>query len=154
MVREQSLLRDVPAALLAGLAGTAAITLSQMLEQKLSGREESRTPAKGAERATGVEPESDAAEARLSNVTHWAYGTGLGASLVALRRVDEPARSALFFAGVWGLALALESFANPEEPVTEWGAQALATDLGHHIVYAGAATLAFALLQRATARDD
>lgn len=130
------------------------MTLGQLLEQKFTGREASRTPARGFERATGMEPEDDASEERLSYATHWAYGTSLGPGLLVLRQVDEPARTALFFAGVWSLALALESFANPDEPVTQWGARALAVDLGHHVIYAGATSLAFALLQRATGRDD
>lgn len=151
---ELSLLRLAPAALLAGLAGTAVMTLGQALEQKLTGREDSRTPAKGVERATGVEPDTDRGEERLSTLTHWTYGTALGAGLLALREVDEPARAALFFGGVWGLALVLESFANPDQPATEWSAAALATDVGHHIVYAGAAAAVFALAERALSRQD
>lgn len=148
------LARDLPLALLAGLAGTAAMTLGQKVEQAFTQREDSRTPAKGVERATGVEPEDDASEARLSNATHWTYGTALGAGLLALRGLDEPARTGAFLAGVWGLALALESFANPDEPATEWSAQALATDFGHHLVYAGAATLGYGLLRRGAGRHD
>jgi hypothetical protein len=64
--------------LLAGLAGTTAMTISSTIEAKASGRGASTTPAQAAERVLGVEPRDEKAEKRLNNLVHWAYGTGWG----------------------------------------------------------------------------
>jgi hypothetical protein len=56
--------------LFAGVAGTAAMTVSSTLEMKLSGRPASQTPAEAAEKVLQVEPESEDTEARFSNLVH------------------------------------------------------------------------------------
>lgn len=70
---------DFGKGLFAGVAGTAAMTVSSTLEMKLSGRAASETPAEAAEKVLDVEPEDDDAEARFSNLVHWGYGTAWGA---------------------------------------------------------------------------
>jgi hypothetical protein len=67
---------DFGKGLFAGLAGTAAMTVSSTLGMKLSGRPASQTPAQAAEEVLGVEPKDE--EARFSNLVHWGYGTGWG----------------------------------------------------------------------------
>jgi hypothetical protein len=62
----------------AGVAGTAAMTVSSTLEMKLSGRGVSQTPAHAAEEVLNVQPEDEESEARFSNLVHLAYGTGWG----------------------------------------------------------------------------
>lgn len=146
-------LRSVASALAAGLAGTATMTLAQMIEQSVTGREDSQLPAKGVERATGVEPATGQGEKQLSTATHWLFGTSLGTGLLLVKGLDEPARTAAFFVGAWSLGMALSSFANPDEPVTEWTAAQFATDGLHHLVYATAATLAFRGIESALAAD-
>jgi hypothetical protein len=87
-------LGDVAAAvgkgLFAGVAGTAAMTVSSTLEAKLSGRGASLTPAQTAEKVLGVKPVDDEAEARFSNLVHWGYGTGWGSvrGLLAATRIS------------------------------------------------------------------
>src|SRR5947199_3176934 len=62
--------------LLAGFCGTAAMTLSATLEEKLRGREPSTAPADAAAKVLGIRAfESDAAKSRFSNAVHWSYGT-------------------------------------------------------------------------------
>lgn len=126
----------VPVALLAGMAATAAMTLGQMIEQRFTDREESRTPAQGIERATGVEPATDEGESQLNNAAHWLYGTAVGLTLLSAQNLSEPARTASLFAGIWGLGVAMESFANPDAPVTQWTARQIGIDGLHHLVYA------------------
>ena len=48
---------DFGKGLFAGVAGTAAMTVSSTLEMKLSGRPASQTPAEAAEKVLQVEPE-------------------------------------------------------------------------------------------------
>jgi hypothetical protein len=67
---------DFGKGLFAGVAGTAAMTVSSTLEMKLSGRPASQTPADAAEKVLQVEPEDEDSEARFSNLVHWGYGTG------------------------------------------------------------------------------
>jgi hypothetical protein len=59
----------------AGVAGTAAMTLSSTIEMKVRGRPASSTPAQAAAKVLGVEPVDEKAKARFSNIVHWGYGT-------------------------------------------------------------------------------
>ncbi len=65
--------------LFAGAAGTAAMTVSSIVEMKLRGRPPSTTPAKAVETVLEREPRSEQAEQRFSNLVHWGYGTAWGA---------------------------------------------------------------------------
>ncbi len=63
----------------AGLAGTAAMTISSTIEAKLRRRQFSTAPAKAATKALGIETFEDGeAYAKFSNLVHWGYGTGWG----------------------------------------------------------------------------
>lgn len=62
---------DFGKGLFAGVAGTAAMTVSSTLEMKLSGRAASETPAEAAEKVLDVEPKDEGAEERFSNLVHW-----------------------------------------------------------------------------------
>jgi hypothetical protein len=131
--------------LAAGAAGTAAMTLSQALEQRVRGksRRDTETAASVAENVTGQEAETEAGREATSSSLHWLYGTGLGAALVPLESVSEPYRSLTFLGGVYGAGLALESVANREDAPSKRSATDFGTDFVHHLVYAGAATLAY-----------
>jgi hypothetical protein len=146
-------------ALAAGAAGTAAMTLSQALEQRLTDRRRPKTAASVAENVTGVEAETKEGREATSSSLHWLYGTGLGAALVPLEQVDEPYRSMTFLGGVYGAGLALESLADRNDAPSRRSATEMGTDFVHHLVYAGAATLAYNGLKSAffsgeTSRDD
>src|ERR1043165_7841240 len=91
----------------AGLAGTAAMTVSSTLEAKLRGRSFSTAPAKAATRALGIETFDDGeAYARFSNLVHWGYGTGWGVARGILRAIGLGPRAATpaHFALIWGSA--------------------------------------------------
>lgn len=64
--------------LVAGMAGTAAMTVSSTLEARLRGREPSTTPARAASKVLRVAPVDEQGERRFNNVVHWGYGTGWG----------------------------------------------------------------------------
>ena len=72
--------------LVAGFAGTAAMTVSSTLEAKLRGRPGSSAPADAAAKVLGIQGfATDAAKERFSNLVHWGYGTGWGAARGLLR---------------------------------------------------------------------
>jgi hypothetical protein len=56
----------------AGVAGTAAMTLSSTIEMKVRGRPASSTPAQAAAKVLGVQPVDEESEALFSNLVHWA----------------------------------------------------------------------------------
>ena len=136
---------------IAGVAGTAAMTVSSTVEAKLRGRPFSTAPAKAAARALGIETfEDGAAYARFSNLVHWSYGTGWGVARGILRTfgLGPCLATPVHFAVLWGSALYTLPKYEVAPPVTEWGAEDVAIDVLHHLVYVSAAALAFELLER------
>ena len=72
--------------LVAGFCGTAAMTLSQQIEMKLSGREPSTGPGDMVASLLGVEPKGQKERETFSNLVHWTWGTlwGLPRGLISL----------------------------------------------------------------------
>ena len=93
--------------LVAGFAGTAAMTLSSTLEAKPRGRAPSSAPARATAKALGItEFEDDIARARFNDLSHWGYGTGWGVlrGLLAATGMSPKAASALHGAAIYGAA--------------------------------------------------
>jgi hypothetical protein len=134
--------------LLSGLAGTLVMTLGQKAEMRLTKREPSEVPAEAVETITNTPAPDARQQAQLSTAAHVAFGTSLGLGLVALSKLPEPARGVAFFAGAWGAGTALITGLGLADRPTQWGAQKLAIDLGHHAVYAASAAASFAGLRR------
>jgi hypothetical protein len=136
---------------LAGFAGTAAMTASSTIEAKLRGRPFSTAPAKAATRALGIETFDDGeAYARFSNLVHWGYGTGWGVARGIMRAFGLGPRAATgaHFATLWGSALYTLPKYEVAPPVIDWAAEDVAIDVFHHLVYVSATALAFELLDR------
>ncbi len=146
----ETVLTNVGHGLIAGIAGTAVMTVAQVIEMKLSGREPSVVPAKAIEKLSGVQPSNQATEQRLSNLTHWMYGTSWGAvrGLLSSAGVNHLAATGLHFGAVWGAALLLLPALELSPPATQWSRKTVLKDALFHAVYAGAAGLAFAALVR------
>jgi uncharacterized membrane protein YagU involved in acid resistance len=134
--------------LVAGVAGTAAMTLSSTLEARLRGREFSTAPAKAAQKLLGIkEFTTPAAEARFSNLVHWGYGTGWGVARAVLGRLLGPkAADAAHFGAVWGSALVMLPALDVAPPAWTWGAEEVAIDVFHHAVYVTTTGIAYDLL--------
>ncbi len=134
--------------ILAGLAGTAAMTASSTIEMRLRGRPPSMTPALAAEAVLGIEPDSPEAEARLSDVVHWSYGAAWGLPAVVLHalRLRGPLAAGAHFGLMWGSALVLLPGLRVVPPASEWGSEEIAIDAIHHAVYAFATTLVYEVL--------
>jgi hypothetical protein len=141
--------RTIGKGVVAGLAGTAAMTVSSTAEAKLRGRAFSKAPAKAAEKVLGIKQfESPRDEARFSDLVHWGYGTGWGVARALLRelglgpRLSTPAH----FLAIWGSALVTLPSLDVAPPVYLWEGEDIAIDVFHHLVYVTATATAYELL--------
>lgn len=136
--------------LVAGLVGTAVMTVVQTIEMKVRDREPSTAPAEAVKKLFGVEPRDEQAEQRLAQVVHFAYGTAWGGvrgllDVAGLGRVGGPIAH---FLAVWGAAGVMLPALDLAPPPTEWSKEELATDALHHAVYAAATSATYAWLDR------
>jgi hypothetical protein len=134
--------------LLAGVAGTAVMTMVTTIEMNVRGREASSAPSDAAGKVLGVQPRNPQGRARFSNVVHWAYGTAWGGArgLLAATGVKGPGADAAHFAVVWGSALVMLPALNVAPRPDKWGWDELALDAFHHIVYSAATGIAYRLI--------
>ena len=131
--------------LLAGLAGTAAITISQMIEMRITKRQASEAPVKVAEQVTDVKPSTEEAKARVAQEIHWVYGTswGIARGLIGLTGLQGLPAIAVHFAAIWGTALVMLPAFKAGPKITDEDAKTITIDAMHHAVYATAAGLAY-----------
>lgn len=160
--------------LVAGFAGTVAITLSQMIEMQLTNRGSSNAPMKVAKNVLGVEPKGQAAlEAekrdpeserneeelkqsiaenaeQFSQFLHFLYGTGWGIarSLLGMAGLKGAPASVVHFGAIWGAAQVMLPAADASKPITKWSPKQIAVDVGHHAVYACAAGAVYDAMDR------
>lgn len=136
--------------LFAGAAGTAAMTLSSTVEQRIRGRSGSSAPADAAGKVLGVEPASPQGEQRFTNVVHWGYGTSWGAARGMLGAAGAHGWQAtvLHFAAVWGSSLVMLPVLEVAPPATQQDAKETIVDAMHHLVYATATSMVYELLDR------
>ncbi|WP_069811265.1 hypothetical protein [Streptomyces sp. TP-A0874] len=139
--------------LFAGLAGTAAMTVSSTVEARLNKRGASSAPADAAATVAGVEP-TESGRTRFNSMAHWGYGTGWGIArgLLSLTGMSAPAATAAHLGAVWGAEQAVLPALGVGAPVWKYGASATGTDALHHTVYAVATGLAYAWLDSAPGR--
>jgi hypothetical protein len=137
--------------LVAGFAGTAAMTVSSTLEARLRGRSASSAPARATAKMLGIkEFEGPLAEARFNDLSHWGYGTGWGVvrGLLAAAGLRPRAATAAHGAAIYGAAQVTLPALEIAPPVVFWPRREIAIDLWHHAVYATATGLAYALIDR------
>jgi hypothetical protein len=137
--------------LLAGLAGTAAITLSQMIEMRITKRQASEAPTKVAAQVVDVKPASEETKEKVSKEIHWTYGTAWGVvrGLIGLTGLSGIAAIATHFSAIWGTSLVLLPSFDAGPKITEEEPKTIAIDVMHHAVYAIAAGLAYDAIDRA-----
>jgi hypothetical protein len=135
--------------LVAGAAGTAAMTALQAARVRTGRASPSSVPALAAERIFEVHPENGRQRALLNDLVHWGYGSSLGALRAGLggMGLSPPLAAAAFFGLVWATELAVLPAVRVAPPPTEWGAGELASDALAHLVYAAATTLAYEALR-------
>lgn len=155
--------------LIAGFAGTVAITISQMIEMQITKREMSNAPVKVGGDVLGVEPKGKAEvekkkassssgkapqkvkdkmesnEERFSQLMHFGYGTGWGVmrSALDLMGVHGTPATLAHFGSIWSTALVMLPAEDVAPPVTKWPPKEIAIDLLHHAVYAIAAGVVY-----------
>lgn len=136
--------------LVAGLVGTAAMTLSSTAEMKLRGRKASPAPAEALCKLLGVEALGETEKTRLTNLVHWTYGTSLGGlrGVLGAAGLRGPMAGGLFLGLVWGGEMTTLPALGVAPPVTQWGAEGIAIDGLHHLVYGVAATVAYEFIDR------
>lgn len=134
--------------LLAGLAGTAAITISQVIEMAITKRKASEATLKVAEKTIQIKPATNAAKYQLSQEVHWAYGTmwGIGRGIIGLTGLKGIPAIAVQFAAIWGTELLMLPAFKAAPPISEQDPKTIALDAMHHIVYATAASMAYEVL--------
>jgi hypothetical protein len=135
--------------LLAGVVGTAAMTVSSSLEARIRHRAASSAPARATAKVLGIkEFEDDIAQARFNDLSHWGYGTmwGVVRGLLGATGMSPAAASAAHGAAVWGSAAVTLPALEVAPPFVFWGRKEVAIDLWHHAVYAAATGLAYRLI--------
>ncbi len=139
--------------LVAGVAGTAAMTVCQTAVAKLRGSEASTTPAEVGKRVIrGVFHRrfDETQTSLLNNAMHWGYGTSWGAlyaltdGVIGLSAVP---RGLGFGATVWGASLVELPAMKLAPPVWEYPPLELALDVSYHLVYGVAVAAAYAALR-------
>ncbi|MGH3898948.1 MAG: hypothetical protein ACRDTA_12005 [Pseudonocardiaceae bacterium] len=136
--------------LIAGLVGTAAMTVSSTTEAKLNGRAASTTPAQAAGKVAGVIPRDEAGERRFNTLAHWGYGTAWGVfrGMLDVAGLRGPLASLVHFVAVLGAEQAMLPALGVGSPTPSYGAKAAGIDALHHAVYAGTTGAAYDYLQR------
>jgi hypothetical protein len=136
--------------LVAGFAGTAAMTVSSTLEAKWRGRAASSAPARATAKVLGIESfEDDRAAARFNDLSHWGYGTGWGVvrGLLSALGLSPRAATLAHGAAIYGAAQVTLPALDIAPPAIFWPKEEIAIDAFHHAVYAAAAGGAYALLE-------
>jgi hypothetical protein len=135
--------------LLAGLAGTAAMTVSSTVEARLRHRTASTAPARATAKALGIADfATDRDRARFNDLAHWGYGTGWGLvrGFLALAGLSPRAATAAHGAAIYGTAQVTLPAMEIVPPAVFWGPEEVAIDAFHHLVYATATGIAYELL--------
>lgn len=130
--------------LIAGAAGTVAITLSQMIEMRITKRKPSDAPVKAVKKTLHIEPEPGNKGAFADEV-HWVYGSSWGVfrGLLSLAGLTGFAATTAHMAAIWGTAITIEPKLDIAPPITEWEPKDIAVDFFHHAVYALVAGLVY-----------
>jgi len=149
--RVPQLLRDAGIGLLAGLAGTAAMTIAQGAEFALTDAEPSRTPADVADtlkRRAGRGRLKRGQRRAANQAMHWLYGTAWGIPygvVSAAGDVPPELSGPVFGLLVWGAGLAELPALGAADPPWRRSPASLASEALFHVVYgmgAGAAVRA------------
>lgn len=145
---ERTLLGELGAAigkgLIAGLAGTIAISISQAIERKVMNREPNYNPAKAAEKLFDIGPEPGNEE-MLSNEVHLTYGTLWGAArgILSICGLNGFTATAVHFTAVWSTALVAETELELAPPINKRKDDEIIMSAVHHLVYAVVAGLVY-----------
>jgi hypothetical protein len=145
-----SLADHIGRGLVAGFAGTAAMTVSSTLEARWRGRAASSAPARATAKVLGIKDfEDDRAATRFNDLSHWGYGTGWGVvrGLLSALGLSGRAATVAHGAAIYGAAQVTLPALEIAPPAIFWPKEEIAIDAFHHAVYAAATGGAYALLE-------
>lgn len=130
--------------LIAGLAGTIAMTISQKTEMKITGRKPSKATVKAVKKVLHIHADKGNADI-FSNEIHYSYGSlnGVLRGLLSLVGIRGFAATSIHLASIWGTAITIEPKLEIAPPVTEWKTKDIVIDIFHHAVYAIVTGLVF-----------
>ncbi len=145
LIKEASVTANIGRGILAGVAGTVAMTAFQKLvEMPLTGREESYAPADFAEKVLPVHPTTPAGRRRLNYTTHFAlggmWGTAYGIAAASGLRGQKAVHTV--FAAVYTGDVLLNTALGLYQP-SKWTAQDWAIDIVDKYVQAQATGAVF-----------
>jgi len=146
-------------AVLAGLAGTTAMTLTTALEERWRRHpgdfvdyDVSSHVVTAAATVLRIDEGGPARREGLFLLTHWGYGSamavGLEATRRALPRASGTVQAAVFGLGCQGLAFTLFPTIGATPPPWRWRRDVLATSITQHLVYVVTVAGVAALLRR------
>jgi len=131
---------------LAGTAGTAALTLAYALERRLRSNhrgsldyDDSLVPGQIVANITHLPHVTDREERDLGLALRWSYGSvfGLWHGLLR-RRVGEPWASAAFGGTLMSATFSLFPLLGRTPPPWRWPTDVMATSIGTHVAYVAA----------------
>jgi hypothetical protein len=137
--------------LVAGFVGTAAMTASSSIEARIRGRSASTSPARATAKVLGISGfENPRAAARFNDLSHWGFGTAMGAlrGLLGTTGMSSSQATAAHGVAVWGGAQVALPTLEIAPPSVFWARKEIAIDAFHHAVYAAATGAAFHLIDR------
>lgn len=160
-------LRLLAGGVLAGAAGTTAMTVTgrahRLVLARHRGIDQSDIPeivdyddsdhvvvaATAITRHLGWDPRTPAQRRALFLLTHWGYGSAVGAAHAGLRRgLGEPTAAAMFFTACQVMALGLFPVLGDTPVPWRWERRLLVTSFAQHVVYALGVAAADAALAR------
>jgi hypothetical protein len=124
--------------ILAGLAGVAAMTLAEKIEQLITRRPNSYVPAHTLERLLGLPHKPDRERWALNHAMHWGQGIAAGVirALMASRGVRGPFASFMFTGIRLSIDQTLENATGVGAPPWTWPRNEQIIDVLHKGVYA------------------
>jgi hypothetical protein len=131
--------------LIAGLVGTAAITLSQTIERKITGKPTSFAPGDAASKALDIEASKMEARKKFSDEVNWVYGTSWGSArgILSLFGIKGFPATAIHWVAIFYTAITIEPDFEVAPPINEWSKKDLAMFALHHVIYAATAGFVF-----------
>lgn len=131
--------------LIAGLAGTVAMTIAQRIEMKLTGRKASDIPVKALRELMDVTPVTEGKNIAVSNKVHFLYGIDIGMirGLISLSGLKGLEAISVHFATIWCAELVVLPLLKVAPPVYKQKPKAILKDALFHLIYAVAAGIVF-----------
>jgi len=141
---------DLGRGLVSGLAGTIAISFSQLVEMKITHRPSSNSPVDAAGEVLGFIPKDDKHKKMLNNLVHFTYGTlwGVVKGMFTDLGINKNLATFLQFISLWGTELIMLPSLNKSAPVYKWSSKEIWKDVLHHSIYSIASGWIFELLKK------